>query len=96
MEELDRWVRLVVGAEDIDGFLVSIQKLLISILTKDSSCEQGHPLVRLVYVVHGDDGEVSIVAEVPQRNTSTRLDLAILDILLRHVKADGHAEQVAV
>jgi hypothetical protein len=53
-------------------------------------------LVRLVDVVDGDDGQITVVAEVAKRNASASLDANAVYRLLRHVERDGNTEERTV
>ena len=56
----------------------------------------GNELVRLIYIVYGDDGQVAVIAEVPQGDASAEFDAELLDGVLVGIEADGHAEEVAI
>lgn len=53
-------------------------------------------LVWLVYIVDGDDGEVTVVAKVTKGNASSLLDTDFIDCLFRDIERDGDGEEVAV
>ena len=53
-------------------------------------------LVRLVDVLDGDDGNVVLITEVTESDTSTRLDSHLLNVLLGDVEVDWHGEEVSV
>ena len=53
-------------------------------------------LVGLVDIINGDYSKVPVIAEVSKSNASTSLDTKLVDLFLRDVKADGHAEEVPI
>jgi hypothetical protein len=53
-------------------------------------------LVRPVYVVDCNNGEVAVVAEVAESNASGGLNANLINKRLRHVEADRHGEEVAI
>jgi hypothetical protein len=56
----------------------------------------GYLLVGFVDILDRENSQVTVIAEVTQSQAGTRLDAQLIDGLLRHIKADGHAKQVAV
>jgi hypothetical protein len=53
-------------------------------------------LVRLVDVVHGEDGQVAVITRIPQGDTRTGSDVQSIDLGLVQVEVDGDGEEVAV
>lgn len=52
-------------------------------------------LVRLVDIIHRQDGEVAVVAEIAQGDTGARLQAEFGDGFLGHIEGDGHGEEEA-
>lgn len=53
-------------------------------------------LIGLVDIVNGDDGEVSVIAEVAERYSFSRLQSGMVDNGFGDIKTYGHAEEVAI
>lgn len=53
-------------------------------------------LVGTVDIVNGQDGQVAVVTEVTQGDTSTSLELLLVDELLGGIESDGHGEDIAI
>ena len=52
-------------------------------------------LVGLVNILDRQDGERSVIAEVAQRDTGSRLDAGLVNGRLRDIESDGHGEEDA-
>lgn len=90
---LDTGVGVVVAAEDQLGLLDPVDSPLAP---APCSRSQSHLLVGLVDILDGEDGEVSLVAEISEGEAGARLDAQLVDGLLVDVQVDGHAEEGAV
>lgn len=53
-------------------------------------------LVWLVHILDCDDSQIAVISEVAKGDASTGLDTQFANGLFRHVKADGHAEEVSI
>jgi hypothetical protein len=53
-------------------------------------------LVRLVDILNGQDGKVSVVTEVAECDASTVLDAELVDLGLVDIEVDGHGEEGAI
>ncbi len=53
-------------------------------------------LVGLVYIFHGQDGQIAVVPLVAQRNSRALLNANLLDRVRGKIQGDGHAEESAV
>jgi hypothetical protein len=50
-------------------------------------------LVRSVDVIHSQDGQVTVIAKIPQGNSLAWLEPSLVNGLLRHIQGDGHGEK---
>lgn len=55
-----------------------------------------YSLVRAVDIINCQDGQVAVVTEVTESNTSTRLKLVLIDHLLANIKGNRHGEDIAI
>jgi hypothetical protein len=81
----------LIAAKDIFGLFLPVHLLVLP-----SCLSSGLVLVWLVDVLDRDDGQVAVVSEVSERNASTRLHTELVNSLLRCIKCDGNAEEVAI
>lgn len=54
------------------------------------------PLVRLVDIVHGDNGKISIITEIAQCVSSRWLNAQLFDCFFRQIEGDWHREKVSI
>jgi hypothetical protein len=61
------------------------------------SCLQyaSNVLVRLVDIVDGQDGQVSVISRVPECDSGSSLDAKLVDHLSRHIKGNRHRKENA-
>lgn len=53
-------------------------------------------LVRLIYILHVQDSEMTIVPEVTKSDPGARLDTKLFNDLLAEIQTDGNTEEVAI
>ena len=53
-------------------------------------------LVRLVNILYRDNGQISVITEIPKSDPGTNLDTDLLNVCLREVKGNGYREEVAI
>lgn len=86
-EVVDCWV-VRVTAEDMLCFSFSENGISINARQSTFLCS----LVWLVDIVDGQDGEVTVISKVTERDTSTGLNVQVVDNVFSDVQTDGHAE----
>lgn len=84
---------VVVAAEDQLGLLDPVDSPLAQ---APCSRSQSHLLIGLINILNGEDGEVSLIAEISEGDAGAGLDAQLVDGLLVDVQVDGHAEEGAV
>ena len=94
-EVLDTRVGVIVTAEDQLGLLDPIPSTLALDSRPYSGCGK-HVLVRSVDILDGENGKISVVAEISESDFGTGLDSQLLDGLLVNVEVDGHGEEGAI
>lgn len=93
-EVLDAGVGIVVAAKDLLGLLDPVRHAVSS--SSESEARPGDVLVRPVDILHGQNGQVSVVSGVAQGDSGAGLDAELVELGLVHVERDGHAEEGAI
>jgi hypothetical protein len=72
--------------------------LLLAISSSSSFCFQchGHLLVRLVDVLNGENGKISVVTKISEGDSGAGLQLELVDGSLVNIEVDGHGEECAI
>jgi hypothetical protein len=83
---------LLVTTKDFLRFLLPAQMSILQLRSRGSMII----LVWLVYIVDGDDGEMSIIPEIAQSESRSWLDLQLINQPFRNIQRDGNGEEAAV